>query len=72
MYRNGLYYLNSSGSRWVIFENGKKPKHNFETKSGKKITRTAIFYESFGNFGSIKISYKGKLISVLADSILED
>jgi hypothetical protein len=69
---NGTYYLNNSGSRWVVFENGKKPKHKFETKSGKIVERTAIFYEAFGNFGSVCISYKGKKRNVLADTILED
>jgi hypothetical protein len=70
--RNGTYYLNNLGSRWVVYENGKKPKHTFETKSGNKVTRTAIFYESFGNFGSACISYKGKKRMVLLDTILED
>ncbi len=69
---NGTYYLNNSGSRWVVFENGKKPKHTFRTKNGNEVTRTAIFYESFGNFGSICINYKGKKRMVLADAILED
>jgi hypothetical protein len=69
---NGLFYLNNSGQKWVIYENGKKVKHTFKTKSGKEITRTAIYFESFGNFGSLVISYKGKKISVLADTILED
>lgn len=70
--RNGIYYLNNSGSRWVIYENGKKVKHTFFTESGKEITRTAIYFESFGNFGSLVISYNGKKISVLSDTILKD
>ena len=67
-----VYYLNNSGSRWIVLENGKKPVHTFKTKSGKTVHRTAIFYESFGNFGSVCISYKGSKIKVLADSILND
>lgn len=70
--RNGTYYLNNSGSRWVIFENGKKITHTFKTKSGKDITRTLIYCFSFGNFGGAVISYKGKQLKVLMDTILDD
>lgn len=70
--RNGVFYLNNSGSRWVVLVNGKKEKRTFKTKSGKDVERTIIYYESFGNFGSACISYKGKKINVLMDSILED
>lgn len=70
--RNGVYYLNNSGSRWVIFNNGVKEKRIFKTKSNKEIQRTILYYESFGNFASACISYKGKKINVLLDSILED
>jgi hypothetical protein len=70
--RNGTYYLNNSGSRWVNLTNGKKEKITLKTESGKEITRTAIFFESFGNFASVCISYKGKKINVLTDTILKD
>lgn len=67
------YYLNNSGSRWVSYDAiGNKVKQTFETKSGKFITRTVIFFESFGNFATCCISYKGKKIKVFADSLLED
>jgi hypothetical protein len=69
---NGMYYLNNSGSRWVVYVNGKKSKITFFTENGKEVVRTAIFYESFGNFASACISYKGKKINVLTDSILKD
>jgi hypothetical protein len=69
---NGYYYLNNSGSRWVIFENGKKRKITLSTKLGKEVVRTAIYFQSFGNFASVLISYKGKKINVLMDTILED
>lgn len=72
MKRNGTFYLNNSGSRWVVFINGEKEKITLETKSGKKVTRTAIYYESFGNFASVCISYKGKKVNVLTDSLLDD
>jgi hypothetical protein len=70
--RTGTFYLNNSGSRWVNLTNGKKDKLTFVTESGKIVVRTAIFYESFGNFGSVCISYKGKKIMVLSDTILKD
>jgi len=70
--RTGTYYLNNHGSKWVNFTNGQKDKRTWQTVSGKTITRTVIYYESFGNFGACLISYKGKKISVLADSILPD
>jgi hypothetical protein len=69
--RNGTFYLNNRGSRWVVLENGKKPKHEFTTESGEKVKRTAIFYEMFGNFATMQISWKGKKISVFADTILK-
>jgi hypothetical protein len=70
--RNGVYYLNNSGHRWVIFTDGKKEKITMKTKAGKEVVRTAIFYESFGNFATVCISYKGKKINVFPDTLLED
>jgi hypothetical protein len=69
---NGLYYLNNTGHRWVIYEKGKKPVHEFLTSSGKKVVRTAIFYESFGNFAVAQISWKGKKIKVFLGEVLND
>lgn len=70
--RNGTFYLNNSGHKWVNFTNGKKDKIVLKTRSGQLITRTVIYYESFGNFGTARISYKGKKISVFQDTLLED
>lgn len=70
--RNGTLYLNNSGSRWIVLENGKKPVHTFKTESGKEVQRTAIFYESWGNFGVVCICWKGKKVKVFADEILKD
>jgi hypothetical protein len=66
------YYLNNSGSRWIVLENNKRSKITLETKSGNKVTRSVNFYESFGNFATANISYKGKKINVFADSTLDD
>ena len=70
--RNGTYYLNNNGSRWVVFENGKKVKVKLQTKSGNAVERTAIYFFSFGNFGGVRINYKGRAIDVLLDTILDD
>ena len=70
--RTGTYFLNNRGSKWVILTNGKKDKINLQTAAGKTITRTVIYYESFGNFATALISYNGKKISVFPDTILTD
>lgn len=70
--RSGIYFLNNSGSRWVVYENDKKEKIKLHTYSGNIITRTVIFYESFGNFAAACISYKGKKIKIFLDQILPD
>lgn len=66
--KTGTYYLNNSGSRWVTYnQDGKKDQIIIITPEGNKERRTVIFYESFGNFASATISYKGKRMSVLMD-----
>ena len=70
--RSGLLYLNNSGSRWIVLENGKRSKIELETKSGAKVIRSVNYYGSLGNFGYANISYKGKKIDVLSDTILPD
>jgi hypothetical protein len=67
--KNGTYYLNNTGSRWTTYP---KEKLTFETKSGKTLERTPLFFEQFGNFAVVCISYKGKKIKVFADQKLED
>ncbi len=69
---NGTLYLNNSGSRWIHLVNGEKEKVTLKTKSGIDVVKTAIFYESFGNFATVCISYKGKKINVFMDSVLDD
>ena len=72
MIRNGVLYLNNHGSKWIVLTNGVKEKITLQTKSGKSIIRTAIYFFMFGNYGGALISYKGKKIRVLMDTILED
>ena len=66
------YYLNNNGSRWVNRDSdGRNDTITLETKAGHAITRRVKFWESFGNFATARISYKGKMISVFADTVLE-
>jgi hypothetical protein len=69
--RNGTYYLNNSGHRWVNFVDGKREKITLENKFGEKITRSVNYWKSFGNFATANISYKGKKINVFPDTILD-
>ena len=58
--RVGTFYLNNSGSRWVHYdENGKKEKVKVLFPNGRIEERTILYYESFGNFGSVCVSIKG-------------
>lgn len=68
--RSGTYYLNNNGSKWVIFENGKRIKETFQLSNGKTIERSVNYFASFGNFGTCNISYKGKKIDVFVDTVL--
>lgn len=71
--RTGIYFLNNSGSRWIVIDkDGMREQITLKTVSGKDVTRRVIFYEMFGNFASACISYKGKRMQVLPDTILHD
>lgn len=75
--KNGVYYLNNSGSRWIALdENGEKEKlvilkDNNSPFSDPAIIRTALYYESFGNFAAVCYSYKGKKYSTLSYVTIE-
>lgn len=58
---NGTYYLNNTGTRFVVYENGKK-QQVYILLNGKVITRTALLYENYGNFVRVYVSVKGKKI----------
>ena len=62
--KNGLYYLNDHGSRWVVYQNGKKEKV-LVVHENQILERTAIEYKSFGNFASVVYYYKGKKYDTL-------
>lgn len=57
--KNGLYYLNDHGSRWVVYQNVKKEKV-LVVHENQILERIAIEYKSFGNFTSVVYYYKGK------------
>ena len=65
-----VYFLNNSGSRWIVLENGKKVKCEFNLANGETVKRTVIEFRQFGNFVTCLISWKGKKISVFSDSVL--
>jgi len=72
MKRKRFKFLTNSGSRWIVFdEDGRHEKITWETRRHGSFTRRVIFYESFGNFASATISYKGKRFKFLTDSILD-
>jgi hypothetical protein len=68
--RNGTFYLNNNGSRWVVFENGKRIKVIVQPDeyNGLKfpVIRSANYFQSFGNFASVNVSIKGKKIDTLS------
>jgi len=58
------YYLNNSGSRWIIL--GYKVRLIHPSQNYDKI-RSVEFFSSFGNFATAHLKYKGKRSSVLLD-----
>ena len=71
--KTGTYYLNKQGSKWVVLDQeGRRERLIFTTKSGRKVRRRVIYYESFGNHAVCAISWKGHLIKVFADTLLDD
>ncbi|MDD5151225.1 MAG: hypothetical protein PHC28_12250 [Flavobacterium sp.] len=66
-------YRNNSCTRWTNYSlDGRPEKITLYTKSGKQIIRRVNFWQSFGNFATANITYKGKKINIFPDTILED
>jgi hypothetical protein len=64
--RQGTYYLNNSGSKWVCF-----PKEKilvFHGAVGYCKMRAIHHYEAFGNFAVTCFPYQGKMHKVLAEN----
>ena len=58
--KQGLYYLNNSGSRWIIY-----PKESvlvIDAKERYCKMRTIEHYEAAGNFAVGCLRYKGKVV----------
>jgi hypothetical protein len=73
MSEHSTYYLNNQGTRWVRMDKfGNKDKITLTTRAGQLVTRTVQFYEQWGNFVRIQITYKGTRMFVQHDTILED
>ena len=58
--KNGTYYMNNTGHRWVVYKNGEKERVKVLFPDGHIETRAILYYESFGNFAVTCISLKGK------------
>lgn len=67
-----LHY-NNNGSRWNNYYSCREiVPVEFKTKTGKTIIRKPRYYEAFGNFVVVAINYKGRIIKVFPDEILDD
>jgi hypothetical protein len=70
--KNRTLYCNNSGSRWVAFDAmGRREQRDWLTRSGSTITRRVRYY-ACGNYPVACIRYKGRLLRVLLDAVLED
>jgi len=72
---NGCYYLNNSGSRWVVFNQGKKQRVKIlpddYSPCKEAIERAAVRFDAFGNFAAAVYYYKGKKYSSLNYELIE-
>lgn len=58
--RNGTFYLNNSGSRWVVLKDGKHDMPFYLLlDDGTYKLRQADYYTMWGNHGCIAFRYKG-------------
>jgi hypothetical protein len=72
MKRVGTYYLNNRGDRGVTFgEDGRRIKISLSTSDGGTVERRVRYWEAFGNFSVAAISWRGKVIKVLPDTVLD-
>jgi hypothetical protein len=68
--RNGTYYLNNSGHKWVTYPKEKCLVFHGADRYCK--LRTIEHYESFGNFAVCCFRYKGKMRKVFMDEVGQD
>lgn len=62
--RDGLYYLNNTGTRWVIIENGRNARRTFKVKFGGTVTRAVKHFDQAGNFVTCNVWWRGRRINV--------
>ena len=65
------YYLNNSGSRWVLRNNQNKNISVSIEIDNKIYVRKAKYFYSFGNFAGVAVSFKGKIYKTLEFKLLE-
>lgn len=68
--KNGCYYLNNSGHRWVLYYNGEKERVRVLFPDGHIETRAILYCEAFGNWAVVCISLKGKKKKFFQKSII--
>ena len=60
------HYLNNTGSRWIICKPGTREKVKVTIRhEGAEYTRTALYFEAWGNFTAVCVSIGGKKIKTL-------
>lgn len=68
--RNGVYYLNNSGSRCIHYVNGIQEKVLlFHGEKGYCKMRTPLYQFAFGNYGGYAFKYEDKTIKVTPELI---
>ena len=65
-------YLNNYGSRWIVTGKDSMKTLLIHKAENYRKVRKVEFYESFGNFVSYNLKYKGKRISVLPDTFPDE
>jgi hypothetical protein len=65
-----VLYLNNRGNRWIVVHpvTRKKLKVAFIYK-GEKYTRTPVYFEQFGNFATMRVSIKGKVLDIFPEEL---
>lgn len=67
--RNGTYYMNNTGHRWVVYKNGEKERVKVLFPDGHIETRAVLYYEMFGNFAVTAVKIKGKVKTYFQEQI---
>lgn len=60
-------YLNNHGSRWIHTDKESMKCILIHRAENYRKVRKIEYFESFGNFASVNLKYKGKRISILPE-----